>query len=523
MTLDDSIWPTSLASLMTEIAIDGKSLTLESVLAIAKGTATAFLPDKSRDNMQQSRDAVEKVVHSNEVVYGINTGFGAMSSVKIGKDELEILQANLVRSHACGIGERMDPEIVLLMMIIRANSLARGVSGARPEVVELILSMANARIAPIVPRIGSLGASGDLAPLSHMTLGMMGEGECQRFVSGSWHLTDIASAFSEADLTPIKLQAKEGLSLINGTSQMCAFLTLTVLNMETLSLAADASIACSLEAIRGSHKPFDRRIHDSRPQLGQSISAARISELVSDSEIMRSHVDCDRVQDAYCFRCSPQVHGPVIDLLREVRRILEIEINSATDNPLVFVDDDGSTEIISGGNFHGQNLSLASDSIAIACHELASISERRINQLMDPNWSGQKAFLAKNEGLESGLMIVQYVAAAVIAELHLLANPASTSNVPVSMGKEDHVSMGATGTFRSLQSSILLSQVLANELVCSTEALDGIAETPGAGVAKVSEWVREHVEGLDGDRSLTKECENLSMAILDDGLTSIFG
>ena len=523
MALDDSIWPTSLASLMAEIAIDGKSLTLESALAIAKGTATAFLPDKSRDKMQQSRDAVEKVVDSNEVVYGINTGFGAMSSVSIEKDELEILQANLVRSHACGIGERMDPEIVLLMMIIRANSLARGVSGARPDVVELILSMANARIAPIVPRIGSLGASGDLAPLSHMTLGMMGEGECQRFVSGSWHLTDIASAFSEADLTPIKLQAKEGLSLINGTSQMCAFLTLTVLNMETLALAADASIACSLEAIRGSHKPFDRRIHDSRPQLGQSISAARISELVSDSEIMLSHVDCDRVQDAYCFRCSPQVHGPVIDLLREVRRILEIEINSATDNPLVFVDDDGSAEIISGGNFHGQNLSLASDSIAIACHELASISERRINQLMDPNWSGQKAFLAKNEGLESGLMIVQYVAAAVIAELHLLANPASTSNVPVSIGKEDHVSMGATGTFRALQSSILLSQVLANELVCSTEALDGIAEAPGAGVAKVSEWVRKHVDGLDGDRSLTKECENLSMAILDGGLTSIFG
>jgi len=523
MTLDDSIWPTSLASLMAEIAIDGKSLTLESALAIAKGTATAFLPDKSRDKMQQSRDAVEKVVDSNEVVYGINTGFGAMSSVSIEKDELESLQANLVRSHACGIGERMDPEIVLLMMIIRANSLARGVSGARPEVVELILSMANARIAPIVPRIGSLGASGDLAPLSHMTLGMMGEGECQRFVSGSWHLTDIASAFSEADLTPIILQAKEGLSLINGTSQMCAFLTLTVLNMETLALAADASIACSLEAIRGSHKPFDRRIHDSRPQLGQSISAARISELVSDSEIMLSHVDCDRVQDAYCFRCSPQVHGPVIDLLREVRRILEIEINSATDNPLVFVDDDGSAEIISGGNFHGQNLSLASDSIAIACHELASISERRINQLMDPNWSGQKAFLAKNEGLESGLMIVQYVAAAVIAELHLLANPASTSNVPVSMGKEDHVSMGATGTFRALQSSILLSQVLANELVCSAEALDGIAETPGAGVAKVSEWVRKHVDGLDGDRSLTKECENLSIAILDGGLTSIFG
>ncbi len=508
---------------MTQIAIDGNSLTLESALAIAKGTATAFLPASSREKMQDSRDAVEDVLESKNVVYGINTGFGALSSVVIENEQLETLQENLVRSHACGIGERMEPETVLLMMVFRANSLARGVSGSRPDIVELILSMVNSRIAPVVPRIGSLGASGDLAPLSHMTLGMMGEGQSHRFVAGQWELADSGVALSDAGLSPIKLHAKEGLSLINGTSQMCAYLTCTVINMETLCLAADASIACSLEAIKGSHKPFDRRIHDSRPHLGQSISAARISELVSNSEIMLSHIDCDRVQDAYCFRCSPQVHGPVIDMIREVRRILEIEINSATDNPLVFVDDDGSADIISGGNFHGQNLSLASDSIAIACHELASISERRINQLLDPNWSGQHAFLAKNEGLESGLMIVQYVAAAVIAELHLLANPVSTSNVPVSMGKEDHVSMGATGAYRALQSSILLSQVLANELVCSTEALDGVSESPGTGVAKVAEWVRKHVSKLNGDRSLTTECEALSTAILDGGLTSIFG
>ena len=507
---------------MTKIAIDGESLTIEAALAIAKGNATAFLSPQSRKKMQRSRDAVERLLESNEVVYGINTGFGALSSIKIGKGELEALQTNLVRSHACGIGERMDPETVILMMIIRANSLAKGVSGARPEIADLILSMANSRIAPIIPRIGSLGASGDLAPLSHMTLGMMGEGECYRFVGGEWRILESSIALEEADLKPIRLQAKEGLSLINGTSQMCAYLSLTVLNMETLTLAADVSIACSLEAIKGSHKPFDRRIHDSRPQWGQSISAARILELVSGSEIMLSHLECDRVQDAYCFRCSPQVHGPVIDMLREARRILEIEINSATDNPLVFVDESGKTDIISGGNFHGQNLSLASDSIAIACHELASISERRINQILDPNWSQQKAFLAKNEGLESGLMIVQYVAAAIISELHLLANPASTSNVPVSMGKEDHVSMGATGTHRALKSSILLSQVLANELICSTEALENIQESPGSGVARVSEWVRKHVSRMEGDRSLTNECENLSTEILNGGLTSIF-
>ena len=236
MALDDSIWRTSLASPMAEIPIDGNSLTLESALAIAKGTTTAFLPPTSREKMQNSRDAVENVVGSNEVVYGINTGFGALSSVSIEKDELETLQANLVRSHACGIGERMDPEIVLLMMVIRANSLAKGVSGARPEIAELLISMANSRIAPIVPRIGSLGASGDLAPLSHMTLGMMGEGECQRFENGEWHLMDASVALSEADLLPIRLQAKEGLSLINGTSQMCAYLTHTVLNMKLFAL-----------------------------------------------------------------------------------------------------------------------------------------------------------------------------------------------------------------------------------------------------------------------------------------------
>ncbi|HJM24266.1 MAG TPA: histidine ammonia-lyase [Candidatus Thalassarchaeaceae archaeon] len=508
---------------MGELVIDGESLTLEQAFAIANGSSTASLSKNARENMQISREAVDRVVDSGEVVYGINTGFGALSSVSIDRDELKILQTNLVRSHACGVGERMNPEGVLLMMVIRSNSLAKGVSGARPELVDLMLSMVNSKIAPVVPRIGSLGASGDLAPLSHMTMGMMGEGMCSVFAEGEWRIIDSMAALTDAGLSPIKLQAKEGLSLINGTSQMCAYLISTVLNMETLCLAADAAIACSLEAIRGSHKPFDKRIHESRPHLGQSISAARISELLSDSEIVLSHAECDKVQDAYCFRCSPQVHGPVIDLLREVRRMLEIEINSATDNPLVFVDDAGRVEIISGGNFHGQNLSLASDSIAIACHELASISERRINQILDPKWSGQKAFLARNEGLESGLMIVQYVAAAVIAELHLLANPASTSNIPVSMGKEDHVSMGATGTYRALQSSILLAQVLANELICSVEALDRIDDAPGSGVGRVVEWVRNYVGMLDGDRSMTEESETLSKAILDGSMTRIFG
>jgi len=490
-------------------------------MSIAEGSAIAKLSEKSRKRMVDSRAAVENLIESGETVYGINTGFGAMSSIRIGDDELEQLQENLVRSHACGVGERMEPEHVLLMMIFRANSLAKGVSGSRPELVEMILSMVNSRIAPCVPRIGSLGASGDLAPLSHMALSLMGEGECLVEQNGDWVSSDSMTALSAAGIETIKLQAKEGLSLINGTSQMCAYLTASLLNMEMLVFAADASVACSIEAIRGSHKPFDVRIHQSRPQFGQSVSAARISELLTDSEIMLSHLDCDRVQDAYCFRCSPQVHGPVIDLLNETRRMLEIEVNSATDNPLVFVGD-SETEIISGGNFHGQNLALASDSIAIACHELASISERRINQIMDPKWSSQKPFLANKEGLESGLMIVQYVAAAIIGELHILANPATTSNVPVSMGKEDHASMGATGSFRALKSSRLLSQVLANEMVCSSEALDRIEEEPGKGVYEVHKWVRTIVPPLEGDRPMSNQCETLSNAILEGHLSKIF-
>jgi len=506
---------------MREVVIDGQSLTLEEAVAISNGSARAILSEDARVAMLISRNAIEQILLSDQVVYGINTGFGAMSSVRIDGADLEDLQTNLIRSHACGVGDTMEPEHVLLMMVFRANSLAKGVSGIRPEIVDLLLSMVNSGIAPVVPRIGSLGASGDLAPLSHMSLAMIGEGDCMIRGEDGWSQTSSKDALNQSDLSPIVLGAKEGLSLINGTSQMCAYMTITLLNMDKLAMAADASVACSIEAIKGSHAPFDARIHLNRPQRGQSISAARISEMLKGSQIMLSHADCDRVQDAYCFRCSPQVHGPVIDLLSETRRMLEIEINSATDNPLVFVD--GTTiEVVSGGNFHGQNLALASDSIAIACHELASISERRINQVLDPKWSGQSAFLAKTEGLESGFMIIQYIAAALLSELHLLANPATTSNVPVSMGKEDHVSMGATGTYRSLKASEILSQVIANELICSAEAIDRIVESPGDGISSIVDWVRTNVKPFEVDRSMTSECEALSNDLLSGGLQRIF-
>tara|TARA_Y100000746_G_scaffold230687_1_gene242752 strand:+ start:266 stop:1789 length:1524 start_codon:yes stop_codon:yes gene_type:complete len=507
---------------MATVLIDGQTLTIESAYSASIGQSTLVLCDQAIDRMSQSRQVVEEIVNSDQVVYGINTGFGAMSSVKIDETELAKLQTNLIRSHACGVGELMDPEHVLLMMVYRANSLAKGVSGIRPEVVKLLIEMINLGIAPIIPRIGSLGASGDLAPLSHMALGLIGEGSCLVRGKSGWKEFPTSEILIENNLKPVKLQAKEGLSLINGTSQMCTYLSLTLLNLERLLLFADASAACSLEAIRGSHSPFDPRIHNNRPQRGQLISASRIAGFLHNSQVKLSHEDCDRVQDAYCFRCVPQVHGPVIDIAIETRRLLKIEINSATDNPLVFYGKNGS-EIISGGNFHGQNLALASDSIAVACHELASIAERRINQVLDPNWGGQSAFLAIDEGLESGYMIVQYVAAACIAELHLLSNPVTTSNVPVSMGKEDHVSMGATGTFRSLKSTTLLSQVIANELVCSIESLERLSIQPGNGVVNLKKWVRKYVEPFEGDRVMSQECQSLANSMLLVDPHEIFG
>ena len=382
--------------------------------------------------------------------------------------------------------------------------------------------MINANIAPVIPRIGSLGASGDLAPLAHLALAMMGEGDCRiKSSEGTWEIKNAKDALLDNNLEPLILQAKEGLSLINGTSQMCIYLSIAVINLEHLVFAADAATACSLEAIKGSHSPFDRRIQEVRPHFGQAISAARILGFMSESEIEKSHVNCDRVQDAYSFRCSPQVHGPVIETLREARRMLEIEINSATDNPLVFPSSD-SWSVISGGNFHGQNLSLTSDYLAIACHELAAISERRINQILDPKWSGQKAFLTNKEGLESGLMIVQYVSAALLSELKLLSNPTSIGNVPVSNGKEDHVSMGATGTYRTYIATTYLSQVLANELICANEALNRIPEKSGQGVELIHNWIGKYVEPLLSDRSMTNECEDVSSKLLSGELSNLF-
>ena len=508
---------------MRDLVIDGNSLTIADVIDTGLGQTLVSLSDIARKKMSHSRAGIDQILSTQKVTYGINTGFGALSSVSIDSDQLEELQANLIRSHACGIGEEMENKHILMMMLIRANTLCRGDSGARPVIVDTLISMINRGVCPVIPRIGSLGASGDLAPLSHLALGMMGEGVANvRYADGEWKSMNSLDALDMHDIAPILPAAKEGLSLINGTSQMCAFMCEALHNLDILCFASDASLACTVEAIRGSHKPFDHRIHDSRPHPGQKISAARILSLLTNSEIKISHADCNKVQDAYSIRCSPQVHGPVIDMLKESRRILHIEINSSTDNPLVFTEGD-DVEVLSGGNFHGQYIALTSDSLSIACHELASISERRINQILDPKWSGHSAFLARNEGLESGLMIIQYSSAAVLAELHLLSNSATTSNTPVSMGKEDHASMGSTGSYRTMIATRLLSNVIANELICACEALDRISEGPGEGVSKIRSLIRGIVKPLEGDRVLSDDTRNVSQSLLNGDLTNIFG
>jgi len=497
----------------TPLLIDGASLSIESLISIRDGEVAISLAPEAKQKMIQSRKAIEDILDSDAVVYGINTGFGAMSRVQVDQGDLAKLQANLIRSHACGVGELMAPEHVLMMMAIRSNSLAVGHSGIRPEIVETIIEMVNERMCPIIPRIGSLGASGDLAPLSHLALGLIGEADFLIESDDAWDVIDAEEAYSRLGRIPITLEAKEGLSLINGTSQMCTYLADSIYALENLVFTADCAVATSVEAIKGSHKAFDSRIHSARPHLGQTISAARISSLLSNSEINASHVDCDRVQDPYSIRCAPQVHGPVIEALQRAREMLEIELNSATDNPLVFVNEDSTHDVISGGNFHGENLGIIADNLAVCAHELGSISERRTNLMMSPQWTGLPAFLAVEEGLESGLMIVQYVSAACLAELHLLANPATTTNVPVSMEKEDHVSMGATACYRLLDCCDLLSRILANELISGLGCLRLLSEAPGEGVGQVMNLVDEFVPPLDSDQSLSEVSDSLAYAL----------
>jgi histidine ammonia-lyase len=493
--------------------IDGSSLTLEQTAAVAGGAQVSIAP-AARERVERTRRFVEGIIERGEVVYGINTGFGALADVNIPHDKLRELQINLVRSHCCGVGDPLPEAVVRAMMLQRANVLAKGYSGCRPIVIETLLAMLNAGVHPVVPSRGSVGASGDLAPLAHLAIVVVGEGEADyrgERLAGQ-------EAMSRAGIAPVTLEAKEGLALLNGTQAMTAVGGLALLAAEKLADAADVTGALSLEALRGTPVAFDYKIHAVRPHPGQTSSARRLRELIEGSEIRESHRDSaadPRVQDAYALRCMPQVHGAVRDALSHARRILEIEINSATDNPLIFVE---SEEVLSGGNFHGEPIALALDYAAVAIADLGTISERRVERLVNPDLSGLPAFLTPDPGTNSGMMIAQVAAVSLIAENNVLAHPASVTNLPTSANKEDHVSMGMTSALKFQQVVGNVEMILAIELMCAAQGLEFLKPLkPSPRLQDVHSRVRELVPALERDAPLSSYIEALVPLVREIG------
>ena len=494
-------------------------LSLEDVERVARGAGSVRvqLDDAARVRIEAARAVVEDVIREQRVVYGITTGFGALSEVVIPPDRIRELQVNLIRSHAGGVGEPLDEVETRAIMLLRGSVLALGHSGVRPEVVELLLECLNRGVHPVIPSRGSVGASGDLAPLSHLALVLLGEGEA--VVQGE--RMDGASALERAGLQRVVLEAKEGLALNNGTQAHTGIGILALLRAERALETLEVSGAMSLEGLRGTPDAFDAALQRVRPQPGQQVSAARLRTLLADSEIRESHRHGDpRVQDAYSLRCMPQVHGAARQALAYVRDVLEIEANSATDNPLIFPEDG---RVISGGNFHGQPAAQALDLLAIAMADLGSICERRIARLVDPALSGLPAFLTRDPGVNSGLMMAQIVAAALVTDLRLRAHPASTDSVPTDANKEDHVSMGIAAALKAREGVSLLETLAALELLCAAQAVEFLKPlTPGRGVAIAYGMVRERVPALEQDRVLSPDISALEALVREGVLADIW-
>ena len=450
---------------MRTIELDGSSLTIADVALAAEGGVRFVLAGAARARMSASRAVVDSIVDEGRTVYGITTGFGVFSEVAISPADSRILQRNLVLSHCAGIGPPHDVRVVRAMMLLRANALAKGFSGIRIEVVEQMLTMLERDVVPVIPSQGSVGASGDLAPLAHLAAALMGVGECW---VGAERI-DAASALAAIGMKPVAYEPKEGLAMINGTQGIAAVGSLALHRASMLSDAADLVGAMTLDALLGTDAAFDPRIHAARPHAGQVAVAANLRRFLAGSKLRESHRNCGKVQDAYSLRCMPQVHGAVRDALAFVRSKLEVEINAATDNPLIFADDD---EVVSGGNFHGAPVALACDVGAITVATLASISERRIERLVNPQLSGLPAFLVEDGGLNSGFMIAQVTAAALVSESKTLAHPASVDSIPTSANKEDHVSMGPGAAWKFARSVENLAGVIAIEALCAAQAID---------------------------------------------------
>jgi histidine ammonia-lyase len=492
------------------LLIDGDTLRLEEILQVAHNEVTVELSPEAEACVRASRELVDRVAAGDAPAYGINTGFGTLAEVRIDKKDLRELQRNLIVSHAAGVGTPMSLPEARALLLLRCNVLAKGYSGIRLETLKLALEMLNKDVVPVVPERGSVGASGDLAPLAHLALVFIGEGEA--FYQGQ--RMPARAALERAGLQPVVLEAKEGLALVNGTQAMCAVGTLLQLRAESLAQVADIAGSMTLEGLLGSHKPFIPEIQDVRPHEGQKAVAAHLRRLLAGSDLVETHVNCSKVQDPYSLRCMPQVHGAAREGLAFARRILEVEVNSATDNPLVFVD---SGRIVSGGNFHGQPISLAMDVAAMALTQLSSISERRVEQLVNPALSNLPPFLAKNSGLNSGFMIAQVTSAALVAESRVLCHPASVDSIPSSAGREDHVSMGMTAALKGRQVADFTRTCLAIELLVASQALDfRLPVKAGRGPRAAHELVRSRVPTMEKDREIHRDIEAVSQ-LIDSG------
>ncbi len=480
------------------VTIDGRSLSIADVVAVARDGATVGIAGSALRDVARSREVVEAALARGATMYGVTTGFGKLAHVRIPVDRIRQLQLNLIRSHASGLGDPLAVEAVRAMMLLRANVLVRGTSGVRPRLPELIVAMLNARVHPRVPSQGSVGASGDLTPLAHLALALVGEG-------------DDGAALKAAGLEPIELEAKEGLAFVNGTQAQAGLAALLVHDAWVLWRTAHGAAAMSLEAVRGTPEPFDARIHAARPHPFQEHSAALLRELLVGSEIRESHREGDpRVQDAYSLRCTPQILGAVGAGLDFAAGLVGVELNAATDNPLVF-----DADVVSGGNFHGQPLALALDVVAISLATLAGLAERRIERIVNPDLSaGLPAFLAREPGLESGFMTSQIAAAALAAECRVLATPASVQSVPTEGNQEDVVPMGMTAAWKAGRVLANAARVVAIELLAGAQGLEFLKPlAPGRGVARIHAAVRREVAPLEGDRPLSADIERVAAGI----------
>jgi histidine ammonia-lyase len=491
----------------SDLVLDGQSLTLDGLEAVAlQGRRIAIAPEANA-RIQAARRVVDDAVGAGRVVYGVTTGFGSFADVHIPVDRLRDLQLNLIRSHAAGVGPPLGEAETRGLMLLRANVLAKGYSGVRPSTLDLLVAMINRRIHPVVPSQGSVGASGDLAPLAHLALGLVGEGD----VVAEGRRMSVGEALADAGLQPVVLEAKEGLALINGTQLMTAVSGLALAEAVRLAQAADVVGALTLDVLKGTDVAFDERIHAARPHPGQSASARNLRALLANSGVHESHRGCGKVQDAYSLRCIPQVHGAVRDALAYAERTIAIELNAATDNPMVFAE---TGELLSGGNFHGEPVAMAADMLAIAVAELGAISERRIERLVNPSLSDLPAFLARDGGLQSGLMLAHVTAAALASENKGLAHPASVDSIPTSANKEDHVSMGVTAAHKAARAVANTRRILAVELLAAAQGLEFLRPLrTSAPLEAVHTLVRTQAAPWDEDRSPAPDIERLAVLL----------